>query len=310
MGGGKKSSTTVNKVELPKWVDAASQENYKLAQEIASKPLEQYSGETVANMSPYTTQAMGIASSGAGSTQPMFDSAASMFSQLGNSTVTPREVTAGKVSASDIDSYMNPMLDTVVNNAMSDLDRSRVISLQGNADKAIGARAFGGSRSAIVDAVTNAETARAAGSLSGQLRSGAYDKALVSATSDVNRKFQADTGNQSADMQAQLAKLNALATGGSGLNETAGNMQNARMKDIASLFQSGIQQQSYDQSKINADMAKFYEKRDYDREGLNLRLSALGMSPYGKTETSKQTQKSGTDFGSLGLGIFKLMAGI
>jgi hypothetical protein len=49
--------------------------------------------------------------------------------------------------------------------------------------------------------------------------------------------------------------------------------------------------------------------RDYPIEGLNTRLAALGMSPYGKTETTNKTATSedkGPDWASILLGAGKI----
>ncbi len=49
MGGSSTPAKTdqVSKVELPAWVNEASQSNYDLAKSIASRPLEQFQGQTV-----------------------------------------------------------------------------------------------------------------------------------------------------------------------------------------------------------------------------------------------------------------------
>jgi len=56
--GGSTPATTqqVSKVELPEWVNTASQQNYDLAKQIAGRPLEQYTGQQVASPGAMTTQ--------------------------------------------------------------------------------------------------------------------------------------------------------------------------------------------------------------------------------------------------------------
>jgi hypothetical protein len=55
-------------------------------------------------------------------------------------------------------------------------------------------------------------------------------------------------------------------------------------------------------------MQRFTEARDYPIQQLNLRLAALGMSPYGKTDTTNKTSTAEippTDYATLGLGVLK-----
>lgn len=134
--------------------------------------------------------------------------------------------------------------------------------------------------------------------LSANLRKDAFDNA---------------TGLINADRTNALAALQQRATAGSGLLQTGTSSNEARLKDIASLLQGGGIMQQNQQQKLDAAREKFDEKRNYDIDNLNLRLSALGMSPYGKTESTQKTQtggSSGTDFGQLGLGLFSLLLGV
>jgi hypothetical protein len=85
------------------------------------------------------------------------------------------------------------------------------------------------------------------------------------------------------------------------------------MQDFASLLQGGDIRQNQRQAEIDSKMDKFNEPRDNRIDNLNLRLSALGMSPYGKTETTTKTgtsEQSGTDFGQMGMGIFSMLLGL
>jgi len=75
--GGSTPATTnqVSKVELPAWVNQASEENYGLAKQIGSRPLEQYQGQTVAGPSSMTTQGWDAIKNNIGSMQPYYDKA-------------------------------------------------------------------------------------------------------------------------------------------------------------------------------------------------------------------------------------------
>ena len=55
------SSQQVTKIELPEWVNQASQSNYKQAQKVAGREYTPYTGETVAGLSPEYYAAQGHA---------------------------------------------------------------------------------------------------------------------------------------------------------------------------------------------------------------------------------------------------------
>lgn len=362
-------------VKFPAWVEKASQENYDFAKQVANRPLEQYGGPLVAPISQYTQQAWDIASQGAGAgadnyaainktLQDLMDKSAPLINtnftgqdvnaqQLDPGNYTADQVRAGQFTDLDLDAYMNPYIQNVENQALGALDEQRIKALMGNADKAIASRSFGGSRSAIVDAVTNAEAAKHAGLLSADLRRQGFDAATALATGDLNRTLQGDLANQAAnltasqmqlaagqsnqaaDLQAQLAnqgmamelqklgfsaeQANQIAemqarqqqqAAAEGLQSSTESQQRERMQDFASLISAGAQQQQHEQSQIQADLQQFLERRDYPVEQLNILMSSLGMSPYGKSESAQKTSQggsSGMDPAMMGLGIAQML---
>lgn len=309
------TTTQITKVELPKWVDSASQENYNLAKELGTDKFLQYKGDRVADLNGNIMAAINNAKTSFGSTQGNYSSANGILKNVNSlaAKLDPSSVKAGMLKDTDLSAYMNPYLAEVETNAINSLDRSRLASLNSNSSAASAAGAFGGSRHGIVDAVTNAETAINAGNLSAQLRKQGFDTATGLAMADLDRSLMADVSNSQNILDTFLAKTGAMNTSATGLMNSAAGSQDAKMKDLQALMQTGGLKQQYDQSVIDADRAKFDEKRNYDIENLNLRLSALGMSPYGKTESATKTQtggSSGTDFGQLGMGLFSMLLGL
>lgn len=105
--------------------------------------------------------------------------------------------------------------------------------------------------------------------------------------------------------------LNAAGSAGNtatGLLGTAAGRTAANNSDITNLLSAGAMETGDRQKVIDAAIKQFYEKRDYPIEALNLRLAALGMSPYGKTETGTKTstaEQLGPDWATIGLGAGK-----
>lgn len=271
-------TTNVSKTQLPKWVDAGGKANYDEAVRIANKPLHQYGGNTVAPLSDTTTQSFQFFKDHLGEGSADTAASSELFRRLGNP----------QAFAEDLPSYLNPYTNEVIDKSLSDMDRSRQMGIMGNADAAAKAKAFGGSRQAITDGVTNAETARSAGLLASQLRSAGFDSAV---------------NNRRAD----------LSTAGSGLLATGDAKQAQMLKDFTGLGSIGAQEQGQAQKVIDADVSKFNEANNKDIESLNLRLAALGMTPYSSTTNTKQTSTAGTpgfDVGTAGVGILSALLGI
>lgn len=195
------------------------------------------------------------------------------------------DIASGNTNAAGLmDKYQNPFTQDVIDKTLSSMTDQRTKALMSNSDAATKAGAFGGSRHGVVDAVTTAESLKDMGLLESQLRSSGYDKSLAAAQQEI------------ADRMSGATSANTT-----------------RNQNLAALLQTGLTEKADRQARIDADIAKFNEPRDRQLEDLNLRLSALGMSPYGKSESTQKTSQggsSGTDIGQLGLGIFSLLLGL
>lgn len=276
-GGGKTTTTNISKTELPEWVNNAGKANYDEAVRIGDKPLQQFAGNYTADLTPTMREALTYLSANKGAGSAATSQAGSIFADMAD----PSKVN------SRVQAYMNPWIDEVETKSLGALNDSRIQSLMGNADAAVKARSFGGTRSGIVDAVTNAETAKSAGLLSAGLRKEGYDTAMT---------------NQRADAQSA----------GQGLLSTGDQQSSQYLKQIAALLQGGQVEQGNAQGKLDSDIAKFNEVQNKDIADLNLRMSALGMTPYNTSTTSTGTTKSPSTFdpASLIMGILSLGLGV
>lgn len=104
-------------------------------------------------------------------------------------------------------------------------------------------------------------------------------------------QLAADQGNQSAGLQNAGQKLQAAGI----LSGNAG-MQSDSLKNLSDLQSNTANlTQATQQSQLDKLQQQFQQKQDYPTEQLNLRLAALGMTPYGKTVsgTSSSTESGG-----------------
>jgi len=307
------TTTQVSKVELPQWVDQASQDNYKLAQQISNQPLVQYQGPTVADPSQMTTQGYDLLQKNIGIADPMYQDAYNLEGRAA-SELDPKYQEAYDIQKStagpwNVDDYMNPYINDVENRTTANMQRSIDQSLMANSDKARAAGAFGGSRGAVQDAVLQSEGARGIGDMSATLRKQGYDTATANLIADRTSKQAAATGMLAGIGQQQKGWLDTA----SGLQSLGTARQDSMLKDVTGLMTAGQTEQAQRQKQIDADVAKFNEARSYPTEQLNMRLAALGMSPYGKTESVQKTgtsEQAGPDWATIGLGLMKLIPGI
>ncbi|NNM74742.1 tail fiber domain-containing protein [Enterovirga aerilata] len=249
------TQTVINETRLPAWVEQAGQENMAFATNVANN-LKPYELPNVVGFNRDQQAAFDMARQGYAQAEPGLNAAQATLAQAAGYnpvSVTPQQISgtnvgtmqitgsnigatdvnAGQFSAEALAKYMNPYTDQVVSNALSDLDRSRVAALTQTGDQAAAAGAFGGSRQGIMEAVTNAESARAAGILSAQLRSNAFDKAAGLLGTDQNRALQADLANQGAQLQAALANQ---ATGLDVSKSNAAQFLQAQLANQANAF--------------------------------------------------------------------------
>jgi hypothetical protein len=306
MGGGGQSQTTTEhkEIKLPPWVEQASEENYGFAKQIADRPYQAYGGPTVAGFDPYVGEARRTART-LDDYQPYYKNAEQALQQVAGYNPTnynPSTVAATMLPSMDRAAYLNPNTAYVEANAIENAKRAGLAAQTGLAAKATKSGGMGGSRDAVQRAVQGAETTRGIGDLSAELRSKAYDSATQAMMSDAARKQQAETQTGTWRQEAlseyeknKLAAGQARVAAAHGMTETADAAQQARLNEIATKLGIGNMYQQQQQRMLDDRARKWLERYNYPLTQLNIRLAALGMSPYGHTEdgTSTTTSKGG-----------------
>jgi len=301
MGKDSGPQTTIQRTELPPWLNEAAQENLRIAGELAQRPYQPYTGSTVAGFSPEQQQAFQMAQQNVGSYMPALT--AGMGAAAQSAFYTPQQVAAQTMPQGDISAYMNPYLSEVEQRATANAESALQRQLNQIAGQASQARAFGGSRQGIAEGVAAAEAARGIGDLSAQLRAQGYTQAQQLMQADQARQLQAALANQ----QAGLAGAGLGLQGAGVLGSLAAQRQQMGLTDAGAIESIGTQQQQMAQRALDDAYARFVEQRDYPLQQLNLRLAAVGATPYGQTTT--QTSSGGPQGSSLltglgGLGTF------
>lgn len=257
-GSSKTKSSSVNKIDkelMPLRTNVLGQ-----AMGLANQPIQQFQGQRVAGFTPYQQQA--------------FDQVGALGQQGQGLAQRGFNILGGIGSASDrISAYQNPFTNEVIDRSMSDLERQRQITGTSDAAKAVAAKAFGGSRQAVQNALTNEAYARQAGDMAANLRYQGFNTALGAAQQDV---------------QQQQALAQALQGAGYGAIDAMG--------------QAGGMQQQLTQAELDAEREKFYEPRNLQMQNLDFLTGILSGVPQGGTSsgTSKTSSRSFGFNGSAG----------
>ena len=84
------------------------------------------------------------------------------------------------------------------------------------------------------------------------------------------------------------------------------------MNEILQYLGIGSMGQEQKQRELDDKYRRWNEKKDYPLEQLNILMSALGMSPYGRTETTNKTSESKVGGGGAGMfgGMLQMIPGL
>ena len=291
MGGADTTSTTQSPstTQLPPWVNTAAQQNYAYAQNVATQPLQQYQGQTVAGVAPQMQQAWNTAASGANAGQDQYN--ASQAGYLGVMGQQPQQITPGQLSSTNLQPYMSPYTQNVINATLPIMQQNLGLQQNQQQNAANAANAFGGSRQAVQQGVTQAQGAMGMGQMAAQLNQANFGQAQAAAQQDIQTSMAAQQANQAA--QQNQANLNLQAAGGLGVLGQQAQLSQAR--NFTEQQTAGSLEQQQAQNEINANLAAFQQAQQYPYQQLGVLQSALGMTPYGQAtqgQATTQTQSS------------------
>jgi hypothetical protein len=331
MGGqtGSQQQQTQQTTQLPPWINEAAQQNYAFAQNVANRPLQQYQGQLVPDVSDQLQQAWNTAATAGNAGMPQYNAATAGFTgalgQTPTSVTDPgnaNAITAGQLSNTNLQPYMNPFTQSVINSSLPIMQQQLGQTLAQNAGTAAQTGAFGGSRFGVQQGVAQAQGALGMANMAAGLNQANFNQAQTAATGDINRQLQAATTNQASqqtdlarnlqaqqlNQAAQQAKINSDIAASQGLNTAGQGVANQANTAYQEQKEAGATQMAQAQNQINAQMQKFQQAWGYPTQQMGILQSALGMTPYGQTTTGQSNTQTYTpmDWGALagkGLGL-------
>jgi len=281
-----KGGTTTSTSSIDPQIKEAFLANFQQAQGVAGAlPVQQFAGyNPLYQAGEEALVNTGLAGPGITGT----DLAAQMAAYGG--VYQPGQITAQQTNLGlgqgpgTIGSYMNPYSDMVRKNALADLEASRQTAIQQMGERATAAKAFGGSRQGVAEALTNQGFAKQAGTLGATLNEQAFNQAMAAQQADIGRRSAADIANQQAGLQGAQLRLG----GASQLGNLAAQQPALRLGGAQAVMAAGGARQALDQQQMDAI-------RNIGLQRLGVVQSSLGAQPanLGQVATTPYTQNVG-----------------
>jgi hypothetical protein len=303
-GGGGSPSTpekTTQVVDLPDWAKGYAKDTLAKGAaltDISQNPYQQYGGERIAGFQPMQQQAF----EGAAGMQPsqqvgLGSGIAGMagLSALGTN-YQGRNFRGGQFDTQAAQEYMSPYTQNVVDYQKSQALRDFQIAQPMRQAQAVQQGAFGGSRSAIVDAEAQRSLNSQLQGITATGQQAAFQNAQQQFNADQARRLEAQRmGEQSRQYGAGLG-MQGLQTGlqAAGQLGQLGQTEYGQKMGINQL-QSAYGQQQQQQAQRPLDMAyqDFINQQNYPYKQLGFMSDMIRGLPLGQQSTSQVYQGSG-----------------
>ena len=207
-------------------------------------------------------------------------------------------VQAASLLDTDIARYQDPYTEQVLEPALADIQRRQDIAQQQAQSRAIRAGAFGGSRSAILEAEATRPFAEEAAQTIAGLRSAGFGQALNMAEADAARRQQAALGQADLELRARQQQAGLL---GGELGE--------QYRTLGLLSGIGGQQQALEQARLQAQRGEFERELDFPLRQLGLLQAASGQISPAVIGQRDQKETGLGDILATGAAMFGAAAG-
>jgi hypothetical protein len=275
-----KGGTTTSTSSIDPQIKEAFLANFQQAQGVAGAlPVQQFAGyNPMYQAGEEALVNTGLAGPGISGT----DLAAQMAAYGGvyqPAQITAQQTNLGMTGPGSIASYMNPYTSMVRENALGDLESARRAAIQQTGERANAARAFGGSRQGVAEALTNQGFAKQAATLGTTLNEQAFNQAMAMQQADIARQSAADIANQQAGLQGAQLRLG----GASQLGNLAAQQQALRLSGAQAVMGAGGARQALDQQQMDAIRNIGLQRLGVVQTSLGAQPANLGMvtqTPY------------------------------
>lgn len=288
----------------------------ELYTDINENPYQQYMGERVAQFNPLQQQSFENAA--LMQTAPQLGDATAMAGMAGlgalNTQYTFNPYQAQQFTGNNVQAYMSPYMQNVVERQQADAQRQSDIAMQAQNAQAARSGAFGGSGNQLMRMQAMGNLARQKGDIQAKGLQDAYAQAM----GQFNQSQAQNLAGQQLNAQQQqfgaglgLQGLQTAMTGAKSLADIGQTQygQNLGLLDVQNRF--GGQQQQQVQNVLNNQYQDFlnYQNQPYKQMGFmsdmirGLPMSQLSSTMY-QTPPSMLQQVAGAGLVGKGLGVF------
>ena len=298
MGGGKGGSqTTTQKLDptIQPYVSYALKEGKNLYKGSKGK-YQPYGGETVAGFTPDTqnyfsgVRGLTAGTGEVGQATNMVKNAAGQYMNAPN--FQANQFDPNRVSAANIQEYMNPYQQQAINAAVGGIDRRQGEEAAKLRTRQAGAGALGGSRGAVESQIQNRDYRQLAADTEAKMLAEGYDRATAMATAQQEAAMQAARDTEQSRQFAEEAAGDKATYGLTAAEQlanlglTSRDMETQRLDALRNI---GSQQQALSQAQLDTLYKQYIEGRDWDKNQLADYAAIAYGAPAGSTTTTKES---------------------
>jgi hypothetical protein len=318
MGGSPSTpEKTTTTVELPEWARGYAKDTLAKGSaltDISKNPYQQYGGERIAGFQPLQQRTFETAEQMQPSQQVGLGSSIAGAAGLGalNTNYQGGRFYGGQFNDQAVQDYMDPYAKNVVDYQKAQALRDFQIAQPMRQAQAVQQGAFGGSRSAIIDAEAQRSLNSQLQGIEATGRQAAFQNAQQQFERDQARRLQAQgMGEQSRQYGAGLG-MQGLQTGlqaAGQLGQLGQNEYGQRMGITQLQSQLGTQQQQQAQRPLDMAYQDFLNQQNYPYKQLGFMSDMIRGLPLGQQSTQSVYQGSGnamSQLAGIGMGAYGL----
>ena len=286
---------TTTTAEIPEYQKRQEQELFSAAKSLSGTPFVPYTGPRVAGFNPDQLRQFQA-------TRGLFETGMQYDPLTGIQELAQKEAPqigqVGSLLGADIGAYQSPYTQQVIDQSMADIQRQADIARGQAQSRAIGAGAFGGSRSALLESESQRPYIEQQARTAAGLRQASFEQAQRAAESDIARQQQMAMFAPELELRARQQQAGLL--GGVGAEQAA---------RLGQLGQIGQQQQLLQQQALGVPYQEFQRALGYAPQQFGLLKQAVFGQPENVTRTDR-TSPSVLDRLSGGLDLYSTLSGL
>jgi len=308
------SSQTVTNLSYPDWAKPYVRETVENALVQAKSPYQAYQGQRIAGFDPLQLTAQQSVANMSPSQQlgPATQYASSAGLKAGNIEYNPMLAQTGSFTQPGVaGQYMSPYTQNVIDIQNREAARASDIQRNQNQAQAVTQGAFGGSRSAIVEAERQRNLAQMQGDIQQKGQQAAYEQAQNLYGNEQQRALQAQQQTEQSRQYGAGLGLQGLQTQlqAAGQLGQLGGQQFQQQADIINAQNAaGAQRQAMNQQRLSQDYQDFLTQKQYPYQQIAFANEMIKGVPTQTTQSmyaappSMLSQAAG--LGLAGYGLF------